>query len=53
MANLEEPQASHHNLRKTTRFSSQHEMRPCSRAVYREKCHIPSGNMKGYLTPLM
>ena len=53
IATWDEPQGSHRNLRKTTRFPPQREMRPFPRAVSREKLHIPSWNVKGYLTPLM
>ena len=38
----EEPHVSCCNSRKTRRFSPQHEMRPFSTAVSREKSHLPS-----------
>ena len=40
-------------LEKNHEILPHHEMRPFSRAVSREKTHIPSWNAKGYLTPLM
>ena len=42
VANREENQASHRNLRKTKRFSPQREMRPFSRAMSLEKLHVLS-----------
>ena len=48
----EKPQTSHHNSRKTTRFSHHHEMKPFFLGGPREKSQVPSENSIGALTPL-
>ena len=49
----EEPQASSCNLRKTTRFHPQQEMRPSPPVAPREQSPVPSQNSKGSLTPFI
>ena len=46
----EEPQASHHISRKTTRFPPQFEMSLNSPALTREQSLVPPPNLKGPLT---
>ena len=48
-----EPQASRFNSRKTTKFTSQHEMNHFSPAAPRQQSQFPSQNLKGGLIPFM
>ena len=48
-----EPQASSRNLRQTTRFPRQREMRPFSPAVPQMQSRVPTQNSRGGLTPFM
>ena len=51
VATREKPQVSCCDSRNPRRFSPQREMRPLSVAASREKSHLPSLALKGYLTP--